>query len=223
MFKQITTLIRGRGYDAAEALTDANALAILRQQLRDAAKGVAETKRSVAVVMAYAAREKHASERLVARITDLEARAVEALKTGQDDLAAEAANSIAELEAEQQASAQAIAHYDTEIARLREQLSLSEHRLRVLQRGKQIADAAERTQRVRGTLPGGVINSLRDAEETLARLQARHSHADAVEDAMSALDVSTDATLSRLAEAGCGPALRPDPKAVMARLRQQAA
>ena len=34
MFKQIATLFRGRSYEAAEAVVDRNAMAILRQQLR---------------------------------------------------------------------------------------------------------------------------------------------------------------------------------------------
>ena len=37
MFNTIITLVRGRSHDAAQAVADANALSILRQQLRDAA------------------------------------------------------------------------------------------------------------------------------------------------------------------------------------------
>lgn len=224
MFKTITTLIRGRSHDVAEAFTDANALSILRQQLRDAADGLAGAKRSVAVVMAYAEREKKNALRITAQIADLEARAMQALSMGRDDLAAEAASVLADLEAERAATEKSIAHYATEIARLREQVSLSEQRLRTLQRGRQIADAADRTSKLRGTLPDGVIASLRDAEATLERLQGRQAHADEIEIALDTLDrgTSAEATSARLAAAGCGAPLRPAAADVLMRLRAKA-
>lgn len=225
MFKLMTTLFRARAAELTETLTDANALTILRQQLRDAAEGLESAKRGVAVVMAYAEREKKAALRIAAQASDLETRAIEALKIGREDLATEAASTIAELEAEAQATARAIAHYDTEIARLREEVSLSESRLRVLQRGKHIADAAERTQKLRGSLPDGVAASLRDAERTLTRLQERQAQAAAVDVAMGGLQAtgSAETTAARLAAAGCGAPLRPAAAEVLARLREKAA
>jgi phage shock protein A len=224
MFKMLTTLIRARSADAGEALSDANALTILRQQLRDATHGLESAKRSVAVVIAYSEREKKSAARIAAQISDLEDRAVAALKQDREDLATEAAAAIAELEAEANTSASAIGHYDSEIHRLREQVTLSEQRLRALQRGKQIADAAERTQKLRGTMPDGVAASLREAEATLERLQSRQEHAEAVEIALSELATgpSADATTARLAAAGCGAPLQPKAANVLERLREKA-
>lgn len=223
MFKMITTLIRARAADAEEAFTDAHALTILRQQLRDAAEGLEGAKRAVAIVMAYAGRERTAAARIAGQITDLETRAVAALGKGREDLATEAASAIADLQAEAEATARAIAHYDTETRRLRETVALAEQRLKALQRGKLIADAASRTQKLRGTLPDGVAASLAEAEATLTRLQSRQDHAEAVEIAMTdlAIDTSAEATVTRLAAAGCGAALRPEAAQVLARLREK--
>ncbi|TMV93532.1 PspA/IM30 family protein [Thioclava sp. BHET1] len=223
MFKMMTTLIRGRSHDAAEAFGDANALSILRQQLRDAADGLEKSKRAVAVVMAYAERERKSALRLETQLADLEARALEAIRKEREDLAVEAASAIAELEAERSASQSSLAHYDREIAKLREQVSLAEQRLRSLQRGKQIADAANRTQKLRGTMPDGVMASLKEAEATLTRLQSRQSHAEEVEIAMVEINASSsaEATSARLAAAGCGAPLRRDAADVLARLRAQ--
>ena len=52
MFKQVLTLIRSRSHDAAEQFTDTNALAILRQQIRDSAHAVDMARRAVAVAIA---------------------------------------------------------------------------------------------------------------------------------------------------------------------------
>ncbi|NIY79267.1 PspA/IM30 family protein [Celeribacter sp. HF31] len=225
MFKMFTTLVRARTHDAAEAIEDANALTILRQQLRDAADGLQGAKRAVAVVIAYAEREKNNATKIAGQINDLELRAVEALRQDREDLATEAASAIAELEAEAAASARATAHYDAEIRRLREQVSLSEQRLRALQRGKQIADAAARTQKLRGTMPDGVVSSLREAEATLERLQSRQDHAEAVDVALRDLTTgpSAEGTVARLAAAGCGAPLRPEAAHVLDRLRAKTA
>ncbi|MFV0382475.1 PspA/IM30 family protein [Paracoccus sp. (in: a-proteobacteria)] len=220
----MTTLIRGRSHDVAEAFTDANALAILRQQLRDAADGLERAKRGVAVVMAYAERERKSAARIAGQLVDLETRAMDALRKGRDDLATEAASAIADLEAERSATERSIAHYSSEITRLREHVSLAEQRLRTLQRGKRIADAAQHTSKLRGTMPDGVIASLKEAEATLERLESRQSHADEVEIAMVELShaSSAEATSARLAAAGCGAPLRDQAAEVLARLRVRA-
>lgn len=221
MFNTVVTLIRGRSHDAGQALVDANALSILRQQVRDAAAGVEAARRSVAVVMAYADRERKALPRIAAQLADLETRAVAALGQGRDDLATEAALAIAQLEAERTATERALATYDTDIARLREELSGAEDRLREVQRGLQLADATQKSQGVRGVVSRPVTASLAEAEATLERLQNRQSHAEATAAAVTELCAtpSAQAISARLAAAGCGPALKPDAAAVLARLR----
>ena len=66
MFKQLLTLVRGQTTDGSQAMLDANALSLLRQQMRDAAHGVDKSRKAVAVVMAYAEREKASLMRLEA-------------------------------------------------------------------------------------------------------------------------------------------------------------
>ncbi|MDA5095856.1 PspA/IM30 family protein [Aliiroseovarius sp. KMU-50] len=225
MFKMITTLIRSHSHDTVEDITDANALQILRQQLRDAAVGLEKSKRAVAVVMAYAERERKSAIKLEAQLADLEVRALDAIVKEREDLAMEAASAIADLEAEHTACRTSITHYDGEISRLRDQVSLAEQRLRALQRGKQIADAAQRTQELRGTMPDGVLASLKEAEATLERLQNRQSHAEQVELALTEVNASSsaEATSARLAAAGCGAPLRAEAADVMARLKAKTA
>lgn len=221
MFNTVVTLLRGRSHDAAQGLADANALSILRQQLRDASSGVEAARRAVAVVMAYAERERKALLRINAQLADLEARAIAALGQGREDLASEAASAIAQLELERSTTERALGVYELEIARLRDELSEAEARLRDLQRGLQLADAAQKSQFVRGVVSRPVTASLAEAEATLTRLQARQFHAEAT--AAAVIDLSSgqsaEAISARLAAAGCGPSLKPDAAAVLARLR----
>lgn len=225
MFNTIITLVRGRSHDAAQAVADANALSILRQQLRDSAAGVEAARRSVAVVMAYAERDRKSLPRINAQIADLEGRAVAALAQGREDLATEAAAAIAQLEAERATSERALATYEVEIARLQEELGTSELRLRELQRGLQLADAAQKSQAVRGAVSRPMTASLAEAEATLTRLQSRQLHAEATAVAVVELSAgqSAEAISARLAAAGCGPSIRPDAAAVLERLKQKSA
>jgi phage shock protein A len=224
MFNTIVTLMRGRSHDAAQALADANALSILRQQLRDAAAGVEAARRSVAVVMAYAERERKALPRINSQLADLEARAMAALGQGRVDLATEAAAAIAQLEAERTTTERTLATYETDIARLRDELTGAQTRLRDLQRGLQLADAAQKSQSVRGVVQRPVTASLAEAEATLTRLQDRQTHAETTAAAVADLSAgqSAEAVAARLAAAGCGPSLRPDAAAVLARLNSKA-
>lgn len=223
MFNTLITLVRGRSHDAVQALEDANALSILRQQLRDAAAGVEAARRSVAVVMAYAERERKSLPRINAQLADLEARALAALAQGREDLATEAAAAIAQLEAERTTTETALATYEVEIARLRDELNGAELRLRDLKRGLQLADAAQKSQTVRGVVSRPVTASLAEAEATLSRLQSRQLHAEATAIAVVELSAgqSAEAISARLAAAGCGPSIRPDAAAVLERLKRK--
>lgn len=223
MFKQLITLARGRAADGSQAVLDANALSILRQQMREAAHGVEKSRKAVAVVMAYAEREKSTLNQVEARIKDLEIRVVDALKKDREDLATEAAETIAQLEAERDTTHKAIRAYDTQIARLKTCLTDSETCLREMQRGQHLAEANDKIHRLRGVMPSGHINDLKDAEATLKRLQEQQEHAEATATAMMELSVSSSAEdmSKRLAEAGHGAPIKTDATAVLERLKKK--
>jgi phage shock protein A len=225
MFKHLFTLLRGGGAEAAEAVALHQALPLLRQQIRDCAAAVDAARRAVAVAMAQNDQEATQCARLSERIADLEARTRAALDQGREDLAREGAEAIATLEAERDASVAAQARFTDEIARLRGILCDGEARLLALRRGQRLAAAAERTSRLRHRLPDGGLSVLREAEATLARLQARQAEADATASAMTELEAegSAECVRDRLAEAGCGAPRRSRAEDVLSRLRAAAA
>jgi len=104
MFKTVVTLFRGSVAAAGEELEDRTALLILDQQMRDAAAAVERSKRTLALAIAQDQQEGRKLEATVARIADLETRAVAALDGGREDLAKEAAEAIAGLEADRDAA-----------------------------------------------------------------------------------------------------------------------
>src|ERR1700750_3494460 len=100
MFKTVLTLFRGSVAAAGEELEDRTALLILDQQMRDAAAAVERSKRTLALAIAQDQQEGRRLEATNARIADLELRATAALDGGRDDLAREAAQSVAALRAD---------------------------------------------------------------------------------------------------------------------------
>src|SRR5271166_6252041 len=227
MLKTLITLVRGRTVTIAEEVADQNALLILDQQMRDATGAIDRAKKALAVAIAQESQESQRLHATRARIEDLETRAVAAIEAGRDDLAIEAAEAIATLEAERAASATARALFAAEIAKLKGHVLQQQMRFSQLERGRRIARAAEAVRVARrGRVEAAPIfeGMLAEAEATLSRLRERQVEADAAETAFDALDAATGpiAVAEKLAAEGFGPRLKPNAADVLARLRERA-
>jgi phage shock protein A len=222
MFKTVLTLFRGSVAAAGEELEDRSALLILDQQMRDAAAAVERSKRTLALAIAQDQQEGRRLDATNARIRDLELRATAALDGGREDLAREAAEAIAHLEAERDAMT-ARALFASEITRLKRHVSGAEARITELDRGRRIARASEA---VRAMRRGGVEaarpyeSTLPEAEKTLKRLRDRQVEAQAADEALTEIDAASGplATAEKLAEQGFGPRLKSTADDVLARL-----
>jgi phage shock protein A len=223
MFKTVFTLFRGSVAVAGEELEDRAALLILDQQMRDAGAAVERSKRSLAIAIAGDQQEGRRLDATNARIADLEVRATAALDGGREDLARDAAQAIANLEADRDAAMTARTLFASEIARMKRQVAGAEARITELDRGRRIARAAEAVRNLRR---GGIEaarpyeSTLPEAENTLRRLRERQIEAQAASDALIELDAATgpQATAERLAEQGFGPRLKSTADDVLARL-----
>jgi len=224
MFNVILTLIRGRVYDAEQAFIDRNAMPLLAQQIRDAAGAIQSARRAVAIAVAQNEQEKSQHAAIVGRIADLETRAVAALQKGNDELARQAAEAIAELEAERGSSEKAQAQFATTIAKLKATVRSSEARLQGLQRGERLARATEQTQKLNAVCnDGSGLANLDEAEETLARLRAYQDRCEIATSALKEMDAANRPAIiiEKLANAGFGAPLGPSADDVLARLRER--
>ena len=223
MFKTVLTLFRGSVAAAGEELEGRNALLILDQQMRDAATAVERAKRTLALAIAQDQQEGRRLDATNARIADLEIRATAALDGGREDLAREAAESIAALEADRDAAMTARTLFAAEISRLKRHVASAEARINELDRGRRIARASEA---VRALRRGGVEaarpyeSTLPEAENTLKRLRERQMEAQAADQALIEIDAASGplATAEKLAEQGFGPRLKSTADDVLARL-----
>jgi phage shock protein A len=221
MFKHILTLLRGRAFEAEQEFLDRNAIPLLGQQIRDAAQAIQSARRAVAIAIAQNEQEVEQHKIALARIADLETRAIAALTKGNERLAREAAEAIGWLEAECAASEKAQARFQTSIERMRSVVRASEARLRELHRGERLARATEQTQKLDRSASTQGLATLSEAEETLLRLRTRQQEMDTTAEALREMDAGTDpsAIIEKLAKAGCGAPLAPDPDTILARLR----
>lgn len=221
MFKQIVTLMRGRTFDAAEQFADANAISILRQQIRDCADAIDAARRATGLACAQLDQEKRHHAQLVDRLQSLEARTLSALEKGRQELAREGAEAIAQLEAERDASEAAQKAFLAEIAKLKSTLRNAESRLRELERGQRLAAAAHNTNKLRQSRSTGHLAVLKEAENTLKRLRENQKQEEVAEAALAdmALTLCPEGIEERLMQAGCGPAAANRADDVMARLQ----
>lgn len=221
MFKQILTLLRGRAYDAEQAFADRNAVPLLNQQIRDAAQAIQFARRAVAVAIAQNEQEKSQHATILNRLADLEIRAIAALEKGNEDLAREAADAIAFLEAERDASRMAQVQFDTAIDKLKAIVRTAEARLRELQRGERLARATEEAQRLDVSVAASGLATLDEAEETLARLRIRQSQNETTASVLKEMEHGSRPAgiVERLANAGCGAPVRSSADDVLSRLK----
>jgi phage shock protein A len=224
MLKTLITLFRGQAAQAAEALADGNALLLIDQHIRDAGAGLDRARRALAIAMAQDATEVKRIEDFKRKIADLEARAMAALEGAREDLAMEAAEAIAGLEADKASAEAAHTSFERESRKLRNLVSDAERRLAELERGRRAARAAEAVRRLRSTGAdnvGGDASALRDAEATLKRLRQRQSEAEAADEALDALDSASgpDLIAQKLEAAGFGAQTRPNAQSVLERLK----
>ncbi|MBX5236652.1 PspA/IM30 family protein [Rhizobium sp. NLR4a] len=223
MFKLISTLLRGRAHDAEQAFADRNAVPLLAQQIRDAAQSIQSARRSVAVAIAQNEQEKAQHQTILARIADLETRATAALTRGNEGLAREAAEAIAFLEAERDASEQAQSQFTTSIAKLKGIVREAEARLQALQRGERLVRATQEAQKLDIAVAGPGLATLDEAEETLARLRLRQSQNELTAAALKEMESATRPAgiIEKLANAGCGAPLTSSADEVLARLKSR--
>ncbi|MDE4913683.1 PspA/IM30 family protein [Methylobacterium sp. 092160098-2] len=224
--RTLSFLMRGVIADNAQAIHDAHAVTILRQQIREAAGALAAARRELAVALAYHAAEMRALDAIGTRIDTLSDGARRALADGREDLGTGAAIHIAALEDERADRRAAAERFAAEVERLKRLVAQGGERLRDLDRGLQTARTTEALRRagLEGrrvtTLSAGALG---EAERTLARLRERQGAEADIAAALTELEADLEAGTAGgieadLEAAGYGRP-RTDPRAVLDRLR----
>ena len=175
-------------------------------------------RRALAIALAEEAREAERRTALVAKVGDLEKRAIEVIGAGRDDLALEIAQAIAAMSTDINASEQAAARFSAEVALARREVDAQRRRLSDLDRGRRLARIGTA---LNGVAPGSDsgLDSLTEAEEALAQVVAENHNSRFVRGEMAP---PAERLIERLSDAGFGEPLQVRAIDVLARLRDQA-
>jgi phage shock protein A len=185
-----------------------------------AAAGAAHiaARRALAIAVAEETREIARRDSLVFKVSDLEHRAIAAIRAGRDDLALAAAEAIASIRTEIEASEQASSRFADEVALARREVDAQRRRLAELDRGRRLARIGSALNAASPSRPGHDVFAA--AELALEQVNTDNADARAVRDEMVP---QADRLIERLSNDGFGRPVAVRATDVMARLRMMAA
>ncbi|MDX1453256.1 MAG: PspA/IM30 family protein [Oleiphilaceae bacterium] len=207
VWSKIITALRGGVNEAGEAIVDSQALRILDQEVRDASAALQESKNSLAEIMA---RQKVAEERcaqLQAQIEEHEGYAVKALEKGDDGLALEVAQKIADLEHRKNQETESADQYKQSAEKMRVAIRQTEANLKRMKQQVDTVKATESVQRAQAAVAerhSGSHSKMRTAMDSLERIKEKQQLRAAQMEAASELaEDSADVSLQeKLEKAG---------------------
>lgn len=209
IFKKIITAVRGGATEAGEAIVDANATRIFEQEIRDSEKHITIAKRDLTEVMAKQMQAARELSQLQASIKEHEGYAMQALNQGNEALAIEVAEKIAELETTAADQQQANESYLKSADRLKELIKKSDRQLTEYKRQLSMVKTTESVQKATSAITDNFTASnskLLNAKDSLERIKKKQAMFDDKLKAAEQLESETpDQTLkNKLQEAGIG-------------------
>lgn len=222
MFKTLNTLLRGASARAEDAVTDAYAIELIDQKLRESQAAMQGAKASLAqLIQRQRAEEKQVSV-LDAGIADLTERARQALDQGAEPLAVEAATAIARMENERSVRAETLAKIEARAIRLRGSVETANRRMIDLRQGaiaaKAVRKEAQTQSQINKSLSGTC--SMDEAEALIDRVVTAD---DPFEQSEILREIDTDLAdgdiAQKMADQGFGSSDKSTAASVLARLQ----
>ncbi len=208
VWSKLLTAVRGGVHEAGEAVVDSQALRILDQEIRDADQELHRSREALAGIMA---KQKLAAEqvaKLQAKVAEYEQYALKALDAGNEALAREVAEKIANLEVSLNSEREQADAFAASVAQLRKAVSQAESNIKRL---KQQADTIKATESVHkaqlavSQRYGGSQAKMHTALESLERIKRKQAERGARMEAAAELAAEADvdqALDQKLREAG---------------------
>lgn len=206
MLGTLSTLLRGASARSEDHLRDFFALDLIDQKIRETEDAQAAAKTTLAMQIQRLHAETSHLEALEARIKDIGGRIKAAMKAGEQDLAAEAAQALADLENERDVRFTTTRQLETHVEKLRASVDKSQRRLVDLKHGAMQARAVRQTQ-ILGARKANVPprTSAQEAQALIDRVMAQDNPEELAEICEEVEAGVTHATIEdRLAAKGFG-------------------
>ena len=226
VWAKMITALRGGVNEAGEAVVDSQALRILDQELRDAADELRASKDSLAAIIARQKLSEEKAGRLKESITENEGYAVQAMEKGDDKLAHDVAEKIADLETQLKLEEETGAGYASSANDLRTAIQAAERDITRMKQQVDTVKATDSVQRAQAAVSerhSGSNSKLRTAVDSLERIKERQDLRSAQMSAARDLanDLGDESLENRLEKAGIKPHGK-SAEDVLARLKNKA-
>jgi phage shock protein A len=209
ILKKIVTAIRGGAREVGESIVDSNAIRILEQEIVDQENAIAKAKDSLTDVMADQSKTARQINALKERVVEHEKYATQALEKGDEGLALEVAEKIAEYENELNELQPVLDNYKASVASLKDQIRKAEKSIQEHKRELSVVKTTESVQKARVSVNQSLSSNVSKstaARDSLNRIKERQQRTEDKIKASEELNAeNSDAALKdKLASAGIG-------------------
>lgn len=178
MWSKLIALLRGTAYEAGASVVDANALRILDQEIRDADGALAKARDDLATLVARRRILEKELTSLRDQITKYEGSARAALGKGDETLAREVAQRIADLEQEGNLKAPQLMEMRSAEERMHQTIAATQQKVENLRREIDVVKVNESVQRAQASVAAsgtGANAALGSAADSLKRIKERQA------------------------------------------------
>lgn len=178
IWSKMVTALRGGVNEAGEHIVDSQALRILDQEVRDATAELKQSKDGLTTILA---RQKLAEEKASSigeSIAEYEGYAVKAMEKGDDTLALEVAEKIADLENQLDTEKKSAAQFAASANDLRKAILAAEQNIKRIKQQIDTVKATENVQRAQVAVAerhNGSNSKLRTAMDSLDRIKEKQA------------------------------------------------
>lgn len=224
IWAKLITALRGGVNEAGEAIVDTQALRILDQEVRDATDELEQSRDGLAAILARQKLAEEKSDQFKKRIKEYEGYAKQALDKGDESLALEVAQKIADLENQLATEREAALGFSASAKELRAAIKQAELNIKRIKQQIDTVKAKESVQRAQTAVAerhNGSSSKLRTAMDSLERIKEKQALKDAQIKAASELSKESvdDSLQAKLEEAGIAPSGK-NAQEVLDRLRK---
>lgn len=224
MLQTFRTLFAGASARAEEQVRQQYSIELIDQKIREAQQQLKAAKLGLASLIQRERSERRQVERLAARMAELTQRAEAALEAGREDMAAQAAQAIADMENESTGRGETLARLEIRISQLRQSVETAHRRIIDLKQGAVQARAVRQEQTIQMRLRRhiGGDSAMDEADQLIREVLGRDDPFEQGQ-IMNEIDreLTHDGINERMADAGFGPAGRSTAADVLARLKEK--
>lgn len=211
VFGKLFTALHGGVNEAAEAIADTQAIRILEQEMREADTELRKSSEALTTIIAKQKLSEQKISDINNSITEHESFTMQALEKGDEALALEVAEKIAEMQNQKDTEQQFLDQFTASATQLRKSTAEAKHTIRSMKQQIDTVKATEAVQKAQTAVSSqhlGANSKMKTASESLARIKEKQEQRRAELSAAKemAADESGDSLKEKLKSAGIGSA-----------------